>query len=392
MPDARSLLISERSGAVAVVDAAPEGQDSQRREIWGHGRWPSWSPAGDLVLHSTILPAGEAGKSAIAATRMDGQGHVLLHESEPGVMAFIAPNVPHYALWAPGGDAVSYVAVSGQGLGLFLSTLDGATRSHRIALGAPIFHSWSPDGTRIAVHAGTDLALFDRQTLQLTGVHQAAVGFRAPAFLRGGRRLVYATSSGAGEVVLLSYAMDGATEELARFRGGVAFTARPGGTDLAVAVASGGDGGAFRELWLVHGDGSGPELLAPGPFLAFWWAPDGERIALLVPTNALDMRMCLHCRSADGRLVAVSEAFLPSEDYRVAVAFFDQYAQSHPAWSPDSSSLAVAGRSTTDGVSSSFGDQEGDYVMTWAAERRAPLGLVSPGTFGSFPPAPRPLL
>lgn len=383
MTGPHSLLVTGRDGHVAALRRTDAGT-WERADIAAHGRWPTWSPDLSLIARSTIVPVDENSTEVILAIEPDGTERCVFHQSTPGVLAVIAPNVPHYMLWAPSSDALSYVAVSEQGLALFISTLDGSLRSHRVATGAPLFHSWSPDGNRIILHAGTDVALFDRVTLSLTDIAQGAYGFRTPRFSPDGLRFVYAVPAGEG-LALVEQEVQGHARQVAQFAGGVSFSWADN-EHLFVAVASGGNADAFQKLWLVNVATGAREPVADVAFVAYWAAPAGDRVALVLPTHGGDGRFYLDVRGRDGQRTGATEPFLFSEDSRAAVTFFDQYELSHPVWAPDGSALTLCGRLGNDGVSSSWGDPAGDYVFYWPATRGAPLEIADPGGTASFPP------
>jgi hypothetical protein len=296
---------------------------------------------------------------------------------------FIAPNVPHYFCWSPAGDAVSYVSATERGLELSVTSLDGAIAQHRIAVGAPLFHAWSPDGASVAAHAGSEVLLFELATRSTTEIHHNGAGFRTPRFLPNGA-LLYATPGGSG-IALMSRQSSGDTRQLAVFDGGVAFV--PVGDVLLVGVTHQPDASLFDTLWRVSTDGSERALVARGPFAAYWGAPGGEVVVLMVPSHSGDGAVSLQARALSGETVAATAPFVPSADMRVAVAFFDQYALSHSPWSPQGEQFVACGRFAGDGVSGSFGDPAGDYVMLWRPERSQPLEVLMPGTLGSFPPS-----
>ncbi len=374
------ILVRGSDGRVAILRRHDDA-GWQADTVASDGRWPTWSPDRSLIARSTIVPDGDTGTAVISTVAPDGTEGSVLHEGAPGVRAPIAPNVPHYLLWAPTSDALSYVSVSEQGLALFFSTIDERIRSHRIALGAPLFHSWSPDGSRIAVHAGTDVALFDRATLALTEIAQGSYGFRTPRFSPDGSRMLYAMPVSDG-VSLVEHAADGPARQLGRFGGGVSFS-WVDDQHVMVAVARGTD--AFQSLWLVNSGTAAREPVASGPFVAFWPSPAGDRVALAVPTQGGDGRFALQLRDRTGRMLAVTEPFLYSDDGRVAVTFFDQYELSQPPWAPDGSQIVFCGRPGSDAVSASWGDPAGDYVYVWDATRGTPLTVAGRGSVASFP-------
>jgi hypothetical protein len=368
------LAINERSGAVVVL--SPDGTTTR---VAAEGRWPALAPGGSRVAYSTIM-SSEGGQAAVVTRNVAGDGLQAVYQPGPGPLAFIAPSVPHYFLWTPTGQAVSYVAATERGLELAVSTLDGALIQHVVAAAAPLFHCWSTDGLMMAFHAGSRVALFDLATLSITEVHDNGVGFRTPRFLPDGT-LLFAAPGGSG-IALFARKPTGETRQLAVFDGGLAFEVA--GERLLVAVTHQADASLFDSLWQLSVDGSERSLLARGPFAAYWAAPAGERIALLVPRQSGDGTVALHARTLAGEMVSATEALVPSGDLRVATAFFDQYALSHSPWSPGGTTFAIAGRLPGDGVSGSFGDPVGDYVLTWRPERSQPLGHLAPGTFASF--------
>ena len=376
------LLLTQRSGR--VVTAIENEGHWTLTDVSTSGRWPSWSPDRQWTVRSEVTVSGESARSTIVAERLDGTMQAPIFEGPFGQTTFIAPNVPHYALWSPDGHAVSYVAATEQGLSLAVSTVDGAIREHRIATGVPLFHSWSADGDRIAVHEGARLSVFERSTLATAEVHQNALGFRAPQFTPDGS-LLYASPAPAGGIALFKQDVRGRTHELGRFDGGLAFTVAA--SEVFVAVTRQPDASTFDALWRVALDGSGREPVARGPLAAFWPSPAGDVVATVVPMQSGDGTIALRARSASGEVLAATEAFLPSDDLRVAMAFFDQYGLSHSPWSPAGDRFVIAGRVGADAVSSSFGDAIGYCVMTWRPARAQPLERIVPGTFASFPPA-----
>ena len=105
----------------------------------------------------------------------------------------------------------------------------------------------------------------------------------------------------------------------------------------------------FSRIRLVGADGSGPRTLAEETLLAFYWAPDGERLAW-VSVDAEDQVFqwkvaALTGSPAGGELPGAQTLFRfrPSGEVFTMLSFFDQYAYSHSPWSPDGTRLVVAG-------------------------------------------------
>ncbi|MBI5947120.1 MAG: hypothetical protein HY875_03165 [Chloroflexi bacterium] len=384
--DAHSIIIVDREAQVALH--TPHDSGWIRRDLRVAGRWPAWNPVHDLVAVSVVEPRGDAVRSAIELVDLDGQVVRTAHETAPGVAPVIAPRVPHYALWSPGGDILSYVSQSTFGLGLFLTHADGSFVSDPIITGAPLFQAWCPDNNFLAVHAGPELSVVEVDGSRSTAsVAERAAGFRAPAYSDDAEVLAYAVPIEGGTAVMRALFQGTGSREAHRFAGGVALGFRPGTDDLSVAVTGDPESGSFDELWtLPPEEGVAPHRIWHGPFVSFIWAPDGSRVAVVVPTQSGDGRYAIQLVTPDGHYAGATEGFVPSGDMRIYFGFFDQYSQSHSLWSADSTRMVLAGRLVSDTVHTSFGDAAGDYVMTWEAERGGRLERVAPGELGFYRP------
>ncbi|MGI8927727.1 MAG: hypothetical protein ACR2HN_13945 [Tepidiformaceae bacterium] len=386
------VVAVERSGALVML--TPSGSEWYRRALHPSGRWPSWNPARDLLAISVIEQRGEGLQSELHLINTAGTLVRVAHSGGEDVPPVIAPRLPHYALWSPAGDVLSYVAPSEFGLGLFLTHADGTFISDPIITGAPLFHSWCGDNNFIAVHAGRELAVVEVEGSRTTAsVADPAVGFRAPAYSDDAEILAYAVAVEGGVAVMRALFQGTGSREIRRFAGGVALAFRPQTCELSVAVTRRPDTGTFDELWQMDlSQHPSHEALAwTGPFVSFAWSPEGSRLALIVPAQSGDGRYRLQTLHPDGRYSAATEPFLPSQDFRTAIGFFDQYNQSHNLWSPDGSHIVVSGRLANDSVSPSFGDPEGDFAMVWEVAPRSPFATLAPAELAFFPPLAKPL-
>ena len=255
--------------------------------------------------------------------------------------------MPHYALWSPTGDRLALVAQGRAGLTLFLSEADGPLIADPIQTGAPLFLAWSPDGGRLAVHAGVNLSVLELAEARASRPISAdARGFRTPAFSDDGHFLAFATPDGDGDGVIVRVAAGSGdvTEAVGEFSGGVALAFRPGARTLSVAVTTRPASGAFDELWTIDlGAGGRPELLLRRPFSSVLWDPTGEKLAFIVPSATGDGSVSLHARLASGEFLGASAPFMPSPDYQTIAGFFDQYGRSHRLWAPDGSAFLGGG-------------------------------------------------
>ena len=360
-------------------------------ELAPSGRWPAWRPGHEALALSVVSGAREERRSAVELLDFEGNHLRNLFESAPGVDAVIAPNVPHYALWSPTGEVLTLVAPGRAGLTLFLSEADGPIIADPIQSGGPLFLAWSPDGRRLAIHAGVNLSILELAEARASRPISAdARGFRTPAFSDDGELLAFATpdASGDGVALKVSSGSGESSRTVDELPGGVTLAFRPGTRTLTVAVSLRPASGAFDQLWTFDlASDEEPQLLLRRPFVGFFWDPAGEKLALVVPSTTGDGNVSIHARSADGSLLGASPMFVPSPDYQTVVGFFDQYGRSHPLWAPDGSAFLVGGRQLTDSPAAMYGSGSHDAVMSWTPGRGSPFERLSEGGIGFFPPA-----
>ncbi|MEP6872060.1 MAG: hypothetical protein ABI939_09470 [Anaerolineaceae bacterium] len=294
----------------------------------------------------------------------------------------IAPRVPHYVLWSPDGSLLSVVSRAGETLELGFFGSDG--RDFGVPVnGAPIFSTWMADSHFLVAHAGPRVTLIEATSGQVVrSISDAAVGFRAPGVSASGR-VVYAEPRLGGLRVMQTTASEFDGTELAQFGSGGVLAFRPESEDLTVGVASSAEAGALSGLWLISTNGD-RRRVSGGPFVAYAWSPKGDRVALVVPSQSGDGRHYVQIIDETGEVLCVSEAIVPSQEFRLWLAFFDQYAQSHSLWDAAGRTLLLSGRRVDDSVHSGFGDPVGDKVYAWLAERNQPLEMVAPGVSGFF--------
>ena len=381
------IIAAEPGKAVTLLRPYEEGW--RRSPVARAGFWPAWRPGHDAIALSVVVDEGRKQRSAIEMLDLEGNHLRTLYESPLGGEAAIAPNVPHYALWSPGGDLLALVAQGSAGLTLYLSEAEGPLIADPIQSGAPLFLAWSPDGGRLAVHCGVNLSVLELAEARASRPISAdARGFRTPAFSYDGELLAFATPDGSGDGVIVRVASgSGVAEAVHELPGGVALSFRPGTRTLTIAVTTRPASGAFDELWSIDlaGDRT-PQLLLRRAFASAFWDPTGAKLAFIVPSATGDGSVSLQARTAAGEFLGASAPFAPSPDYQTMAGFFDQYGCSHRLWAPDGSAFLAGGRLLTDSPAAAFGDGSRDAVLSWRPERGAPVERIGEGGIGFFPP------
>ncbi|MFQ5380579.1 MAG: TolB family protein [Dehalococcoidia bacterium] len=375
------VLVSHRHDLVRVLHGRA-GSWVETRTIEG-GSWPTVGPDGSIVV--TAVELTEEGRRA-RLDLVDPAGGRLTVPGSP-TATFITPRLPIYSSWGPGGSRLAFVSSDGESIALSTWRADDPEASPlRLTSGMPLFHAWRPEGDALAVHAGEDLSVFSPDGDRLETVSGGAAGFRVPAWSDDGRLLAWAHLK--DEVLEVLVRESGQDTAVARFEGGGAVAFRPHSHDLAVAVAGRPETGAFDSLHILRlGNERATGSVISDPFVAFAWSPDGTRLAMVVPAQSGDGRYRTVIRDPDGRVLASSEAVVPSIDTRLTLGFFDQYRLSQPWWSPESDGLLLCGRLAGDAVSDSFGDPAGGFAYWWSRTRRTGLTVVGAADVACFAPA-----
>jgi len=101
---------------------------------------------------------------------------------------------------------------------------------------------------------------------------------------------------------------------------------------------------------------------------AFFWSPDGKRIAYLTLDTSGQPALAWHILAVDGGDVRDFAPFRPSKAFAELQVYFDAYTFSFSPWSPDGSRIA-------------YGAEDGVYVLDVAAGRAS---KATDGTMGMW--------
>lgn len=275
----------------------------------------------------------------------------------------IGARLAHYAAWSPDGGHLCYVVPDGRALSL-RTWEPGDAGFHTHLSAAPVFPVWVPGTRWLVCHHGATLTAFNIETREQRTLSPTASGFRTPAVSTDGSAIAWAEVAD-GAVVVRQGSLSGESEVLARLDGGVTLGFRPGTHELFGAVATSPESGVFSYVGLLSARVPEPERLVQGPLVAFWWSPDGQKLASVHPTYSGDGRFQVRLHRADGRFLGAMESLIPSADIATMVGFFDQYAASHPVWSADSRWFGICGKFLSEGPHPSFTGTRPDTAYLW---------------------------
>ncbi|MBI4312093.1 MAG: PD40 domain-containing protein [Chloroflexi bacterium] len=357
----------------ALVSSAPVWSRRSPRSY----AWPTWSPDGSKLAVSQLSAEEEAPITINVVDIATAQSR-RLYANDPDSVQFIGPGIPHYLFWSPDSRRLAFLAPTAAGVSLFLSSL-GRDEPSQLATGAPFYMAWHPDSHSLLLHIGSALSLVDVDSLAgASGLGPSPDTFRAPGWSPDGSQMAYIESSGSGGAALLIADKNGdGSRSLTESGLNAALLWSPRGGRIALADSPSQTRSYYSRLRLLDVVGGRDRLLVEEPLLAFFWAPDGEKIAY-VAVDTVNLRLTWKVVSLRGGQVRELADFLPSEDLLAMLIFFDQYALSSSIWSPDSTALVFSGR--IDAASDESNEEAQDSIFVLDVESAAPPQAIAPGT------------
>ena len=341
------LVNPDGTGDQRLTGDVRAGLLSQALERGDSYSWPTWSPDGTKLAVSRVSIAGRNPDLSVQLFNLDTGGVLSAFENE--VPAPVADGAAHYIYWSPDGRYLTVLAPTREGLALFVRDYRGDEDAHALAIGAPLYYHWGSDSGVIAVHNGERLLVSEPSPDGARAdIRVDAVGFRAPALSPDGARLAYAATEGEVHGVFVRdigpppFDTMRPPRLLAEIPAMAAFAWAPDGSTLAVSEQASRGSPLFGRLSLLTADGSSSSVLVEESHLAFFWSPQGDRIAW-VGVDPATREMELSVSAVGGGEPRRLFRFSPTGEFFTYLSFFDQYAYSHSLWSPDGSALVVAG-------------------------------------------------
>jgi len=247
---------------------------------------------------------------------------------------------------------------------------DMDTSSETMGIGAPFYYSWNPSGTQIATHRNSgSVEIYDIQNEEFVAVLTENSGnFQAPAWSPVDDRILYGERNTENRTTNLVVVANGEAQTLVEnLSGGVSFLWSPDGNYIAYRLANNEQ---ISELVVI--DALTGEMVASSGVsgvLAFFWSPDSQRIAyitLSTPPGTFSARagstrqFASYVQVETGLAWSVLDVahdtnqfystFVPTPEMIYMLIYFDQFAQSHQIWSPQSDHIVYSER--TDGTTS----------------------------------------
>ena len=276
--------------------------------------------------------------------------------------------------WAPNGEHIAFVAGSSSGLRLYIDdTTDRDAPEAHLAHG-PLWMDWSSDSSHLLVHRGLDHVRLDAPDFDpfVFPTLSDPFGYRVPAWRPNANAFAFLGGEATTGYSLYLTSTDGLAPLVENTPSGAAFAWSPDATQIAVTdpqivhpIAN--DLLVFERVSFYSGAGVRKDVQIEDAVVAFYWSPDGSRLAYVTLTadanlyrwNVLDIESGASWPIAD---------FEPSVDQLTLFQFFDQYGRSHRVWSPDSAKITFAGRLPSQGRTAGTSTRQATETTVYVVE------------------------
>ena len=320
-------------------------------------QWPTWSTDGRLAYFGTFVSEGQLATSTYISPDGNTQGELV----------YTGPELFNYAYWSPGnceaGERCRDLAVllSSSARGMLVELVrDGLDEPVNLTAGLggpPFYYSWSPDGSRMLWQRNNQrFDIYDANRDRVTNTLAQTPGLMlAPAWSPVDDRLLFGARTEDNTTDLVISENDEARVIAEDFAGLVSFNWSPDGNLIAYRERT---AQGYGTLFVI--DSTSGETVIRSPttgVISFFWSPDSQRIAYLtlaalpdtfsayqashVPAQSQPPSVGIAWSVLEVSTGNVTQygSFFPTPETLYLVQYFDQFAQSHRVWSPDSRHL-----------------------------------------------------
>lgn len=366
---------ADRLDTIALTDDATtayEGQGLSYQRL-------AWSPEGKLA-YASVRRRGAMAQSRLYVVDAPGQTARLVGQSADHFVIYLYWS-PVACLDRPDCRRLAYLIEETDDIALRLVTMErGRLDNQRLGGGWPFYFSWAADGRSMIWHIGhrqpqAKLARHDLDQAVTETLATPPGNFLAPAWSPQNGTWLGVVEEGQAQI--LQKLGDGEAQTVTpAAEGDVAFVWSPDGQQVAYAVRRYATDPFYGPIHLFDVAGGETTRLTDLGLrvLAFFWSPDGHHLAYLtrqvLPETEWMQWRVYHLAEDEDRGF---DTFQPTPQMRFIVVSFNQYAQSHRFWSPDSRYLVYAAQ---DGQ-----ERRVWLVDTWAEKGSSPLP-ISTGSMG----------
>jgi TolB protein len=323
--------------------------------------WPMWSKDGSkLAVMAYNVKGGDVDTFDLLVMGADGKNPYKVRDT--------SPDSPIFMSWSPDGSQLTLLSSSMARNQFELHLIESAQPSspqpgtgRKVAEGSSIYTGWSPDGQQLSIHAGsasnnagTVAVLAAKDVKAVANALKNTPGtFRSPAFSGDGSRLAYVVrnTQNSNDDVVIQDKAGAALGTLETGGKGVSLSWSPTGQKLAYThiQQSAQSVIIYKGITLAELDVPAPAgakfatmPLVDEPVLAFFWSPDGKKLAY-IGIDQQEFNFVWKVYDFATRKSTKLNDWLPSRSMSQIIQYFDQYSQGNSLWSPDSKMLVFSG-------------------------------------------------
>jgi len=333
-------------------DASPPNEASSSVVIY---QSPAWALDGNQLGFVRVEQNDSQLSSKVFVADIDAGTVKSVYSSES--------EHPFYLYWSPDDLNLGFLSSSAMGQTMLLQSVSVEGGERRVLdTGSPFYWSWAPDGKTMIVHRGAgDPTLGSRLSflrmddeVSEFGMEEIPASFQAPAWSPDGEYILLAHQTDDAREIILADSTGALIETIDTFNLNTAFAwafdseqyAYISGTELM-------ETGTIGNLH-VRDVASSEEILIEDKVVAFFWSPNGKKLAYFVPyvirpeteggEESSSTTLLLQLNMLDVGTGESQELFTfkPTEQFVSIIPYFDQYHQSTTIWSPDSNNLVLS--------------------------------------------------
>lgn len=372
------VTTANRETTIAITDDATTFPE---KEGFSYHRL-AWSPKGSLAF-AAVTRENENFSSQLYVVDSPGEVARIVGQSDEQAVIYIYWS-PTACSSGPGCQRLAYLIEEDNSIALHIVEMKAGRVENRVAgLAQPFYFAWSPDSHQMLWHTGGArrhneegrLTLYDVDTDQWQTLPYTTGLFFAPVWSPQGDSWLGVSADEAIDQLQIFGHNEQPTTLTTNPDGQIVFLWSPQGDQIAYAKREGVDP-VFGPIHIFDLETRQTKRITAPRFsiTAFFWSPDGQRIAylpkLIPDANRLQWRIYDLERDEDRGFTA----FTPSFQMWFMVSSFNQYAQSHSFWSPDSRYLVYADRDTSR-------IERVWLIDTWADGTNEPI-LIDEGSIG----------
>jgi TolB protein len=364
-------------GTVDPIRLVAIGPDQTLRLLDQDGERVLASDANDADSLNFAYPAPAPDGRRLAYVTVDENGaavqHLDLTSGERKELYRSKETFPYALAWSPDSKYVVFLA-GGSPLTLQIVPADGSKAAQTVATGQPSYFAWRSDSSMLLMHVGGHSVEKGQLLVYQAGAEQSNTllsdpgFFQAPVWGVDGQHIFYAAQppidkpqpeiDDVSSNIVRVNADGKEPTTLVEEKKAYLWLVRAPNSDQIAYVTRTIDKPEIGALKLVDGAGGQARTLSRPEenVTAFFWSPDGTRIAYLTFDNTDRPELTWHIVDAAGGEGRAFEAFQPSKAFAELQNYFDAYTFSFSPWSPDGSRIA-------------YGAQDGVYVLDVAAGR-----------------------